>query len=249
MNSILTGGQVSPKATPVLSAGTPPLELVTPTLYYDMPPPNIPSMPSLSNVFLLNQLALQQQQQQVVQAHAAHAQAVQAQAVQAQTQASLGKPSPKAVYTMPPPGYGQWPGQEEAVAAAAAAAAASTATAGPSTPTSSANDNLSILSMAKNKQAESDVALLQSQAEMYSAYPGYHQHPLYFMPQPRLFPQAMFPRPLLIPQMQHPLGLLGVKRSWEQAFPVDGNAAAVSATKRWAPVAGFGAQPGFYPEV
>lgn len=272
MNSILTGGQVSPKATPVLSAGidSPPLGLVTPTLYYDLPPPNLPSL-SVPNVFLLNQLAMQQQQQQQqvqahvqaqaqaqAHAHAVHAQAAQVQAAQvqaahvqaaqvqaqAQAQAALGKPSPKAVFTMPPPGYGQWPSQEEAVGQASGTAPL------PPTPSSTPNDALALVPAGKNKPPEPAESALPTQPEMYSAYPGYPQQPVYFVPQPRLFPQAaMFqrPSPLLFPQMQHPLGMLGMKRSWEQAFPMD--AGSIPAAKRWPPVSGFAAPPGFYPEV
>lgn len=244
MNSILTGGQVSPKATPMLSAGieSPPLGLVTPTLYYDLPPPALSSL-SVPNMFLLNQLALQQQQQQHHQQQQQQQQVSQAQTQAAQTltqsQSSLGKPSPKALFTMPPPGFGQWTGQEEAVAAAAAAAASGSGSASTSS------------EMAKTKGPED--ALVSSQSDIYSAYSNFAQQSLYFVPQPRLFPQAVFPRPnpLLFQQMQHPLNVLGMKRSWDQAFTVDAAAAAAAAAgaKRWSHVNGFAAPPGYFPEV
>lgn len=249
MNSILTGGQVSPKATSVLSSGIennmPGVGLtVASTIlpsYYE--PPQVPILPTLNisphpNVFLLNQLALQQQQQNALAA------------------ASLiQKTSPKAVYTVPPPTYSQWPAEIDPYGTLNNNIPTTKVTPTPTTTSSApktvlangqANDAMALVPV---KAEPPKPEVLATQSDLYSTYPSY---PTYFIP-PRvaMYPKVGFPipgaAPVIMPQVA-PVGVLGLKRSWEQAFPME--TAAAQAAKRWQPppVAGFAA-PGFYHEV
>lgn len=248
MNSILTGGQVSPKATSVLSSGIennmPGVGLtVASTIlpsYYE--PPQVPILPTLNlsphpNVFLLNQLALQQQQNALAAA------------------SLIQKTSPKAaVYTVPPPTYPQWPTEIDPYGTlnnnipATKVTSTPPATTAPKTVLANgqASDSMALVPV---KPEPPKPEVLASQSDFYSAYPSY---PTYFIP-PRvaMYPKVGFPipaaAPVIVPQVA-PVGVLGLKRPWEQAFPME--TAATQAAKRWQPppVAGFAA-PGFYHEV
>lgn len=255
MNSILTGGQVSPKATSVLSSGIennmPGVGLtVASTIlpsYYE--PPQVPILPALNipphpNVFLLNQLALQQQ-------HNALAAA-----------SLIQKSSPKTVYAVPPPPtYSQWPAEIDPYAAlnnnipttkVTAATPVVTTGAAPKTVLANGQASDSMALVPVKPEPPKPEVLAAAQSDLYSPYPSYPA--AYFIsPRVAMYPKVGFPipatvPPVIVPQVA-PVGVLGLKRSWEQAFPVE-TAAAQAAAKRWQPppVAGFAA-PGFYHEV
>lgn len=253
MNAILTGGQLSPKATPVLSSGIenniPGVGLtVAPTIlppYYEPPQVPVISPPALTispqpNVFLLNQLALQQQQNALAAA------------------SLIQKTSPKTVYTVPPPAYTQWPADLDPYGtlnnnipqSKVSSATPPVVTTAPKTVLANGQTTDSMALVPVKPDPKQDV-LTATQSDLYPGYPGY---PTYFIP-PRvaMYPKLGFPlpaaAPVLMPQVAAPVGVIGLKRSWDQAFPID--AAAAQAAKRWQPpqVPSFAAAPGFYHEV
>lgn len=125
------------------------------------------------------------------------------------------------VFSVPPPGYPQW--STEGFPSTVSSAKTTTTDALPSAPKTS------------------ELELLPPHDMYQYAYPA--QNPFYLLPriQPlTYFPKPVFP-PLLMPQLT-PLGmgLLGVKRSWEQAFPMEGP---LHAAKRWQ---GAVPSPGYY---
>lgn len=262
MNSILTGGQVSPKATSVLSSGIdnnmPGVGLtVGPTLlpsYYE--PPQVPLMPPPAltisphaNMLLLNQLALHQHQQQQNALAAA---------------SLIQKTSPKTVYTVPPPSYSQWPPELDPYGTLNNNIPQTKST--PTTPVTSTSktvlangqttDTMALVPVKPPEQPKQDV-LAATQSELYPAYSSYPA--TYFLPQRvAMYPKLGFPMPgapMLMPQVAPvgpPVGMLGLKRSWEQAFPMDSAtaAAAAQAAKRWqSPQMASFAAPGFYHDV
>lgn len=241
MNSILNNGQVSPKATPVLTSGIENnmlgVGLTTAMMpsYFEhsqvpiLPPPQLTLSPN-HNMYLLNQYALQQNA----------------------LASMMQKTSPKTVYTVPPPGFSQWSQemdpygtlnnnipQTKATATTPVTTATKTVLANGQTA-----DSMALVPV-KPETSKQDV--MAAQHELYPAFPTY---PTYFLPQRVAMyqkPGYSVPGPVLVPQMG-PVGVLGLKRSWEQAFPVD--SAAVQAAKRWQPpsMASFTA-PGFYHEM
>ncbi|KAK6632912.1 hypothetical protein RUM43_012655 [Polyplax serrata] len=233
MNAFLTSGHVSPKATSVISPG---IENNIPGMgvpfsstllpYYEPSPMSL--MPFVqTNPFIINPFALQQPQQ-----------------VAAATAASfLNKSQPKGIYPVAPSTYA-WPPDDSFK------------------PTSTAAETL-----VKHKTADADA--IPAQPDVYSPYtaaaaaaaaaaaqPGvYFLHPNV----PRVMSNPMFskpgfpsvPGPVLFPPVTPqitPMGVLGVKRSWEQAFPLE--TGTVQGAKRWpTPQIATFAAPGFFPDV
>lgn len=112
------------------------------------------------------------------------------------------------LFSIPPPGYPEW---SSGFPAASTVAKTTTTDSLPSAP----------------KPTE-----MPQQSNMYQyAYPT--PNPIYLMP--RLPPMAYFPKPayspIMLPQLAlTPMGLLSMKRSWEQAFPME---TPLQAAKRW----------------
>lgn len=215
-----------PKATSVLNPGIdnniPGMGLPFPTTllpYYE--PSQVSLMPLIQNPFLLNPLALQQHHQQLAASY-------------------ITKPPTKAVYPLAPATFSWTPDESYK----------------PSTTSITTTTD----SLVKPKPAETES--LPSQSEVYPAYPATSQQGIYFFHPhsiPRVVTNPVFPKPafpsvttpVLFPQVTSqitPMGVLGVKRSWEQAFPLE--TTNVQGTKRWpTPQIATFAAPGFYPDV
>lgn len=225
MNAILNSGHLSPKTSSVINSSgidnnIPGMALPLPsTMLPYYEPPPIHMMPFIQNPFLLNPLALQQQN--------------------ALAASLMNKSQPKPFYPMTQPNYSQWSTDVDPYKSS-------------TTSTTTTTDSLS-----KPKMTEAEI--LSQQSDLYSTYgtqPG-----VYFLPNiPRMIPNQVYPKPgysavqapVIFPQVAPtlpPMGVLGVKRSWEQAFPLE-SAAAVQGAKRWQTpqVASF-QTPGFFPDV
>lgn len=225
MSAFLNSGHVSPRASTVMSPGIenniPGMGIpFGPTLlpYYDPGP--LPLMPFVQpNPFLLPPLTLQQSQNALA--------------------ASFLNKTQQKSYSIPPPGYQQWAAEMEQYK--------------PSTTSVTTTTD----SLVKPKTTEAEI--LPTQAELFAQYPA--QPSLYFLHPnlSRVLPSPMYSKPgfpavshpllfpQLTPQLPH-MGMLGVKRSWEQAFPLE--TAAVQGAKRWptSQAASF-TTPGFFHDV
>lgn len=224
MNAILNSGHLSPK-TPVMNPtgidnNIPGMGLpLAPTMLPYYEPSPFHMMPLIQNPFLLNQIALQQQQNALA--------------------ASLINKSPqKQLYPLAHSPYPQWPPEMDPYK--------------PSTATTTATTTTDSLTKPKMSEAE----ILPPQQDIYSTYGA--QPGVYYLP--RVIPNTVFAKPgfptvqppIIFPQMTPtlpPMGVLGVKRSWEQAFPLE-TAAAVQGAKRWqTPQVATFPTPGFFPDV
>lgn len=238
MNAFLTSGHVSPKATPVINPG---IENNIPGMgvplsstllsYYEPSPVSL--MPFVqANPFLFNPFGLQ------------HPQQLSAAAAAAAAASFINKhPHPKGLYPITSNNY-PWTSSDE------------------SFKPSPGNITNAGETLVKPKGAEPET--IPTQSDVYSPY-STPSHPsvYFFHPNvpPRVVANPMFPKPgfpsvptpssVVFPQMTPqltPMGVLGVKRSWEQAFPLE--TAAVQGAKRWpTPQIATFAVPGFFPDV
>lgn len=114
------------------------------------------------------------------------------------------------MFSIPPPGYPEWSNAYANVAAVAKTTTTDSLPAGPK---------------------PSEIEMTQPSNMYQYAYPT--PHPIYLMP--RVPQMAYFPKPafspIMLPQLAlTPMGLLNMKRSWEQAFPMETQ---MQAAKRW----------------
>lgn len=219
MNAFLTSGHVSPKATSVINPG----------IENSIPGMGVPFSSTLLPYYEPATMSLMP----LVQANPFLFNPFGLQQPQTLATSFLNKSPPKSVYPIPSTTY-PWTPDESFKPAAPD-------------------------SLVKPKSVEGDA--IPGQADVYSPYSAAAQPGVYFFHPnvPRVVSNPVFPKPgfpsvsapVIFPQVTPqltPMGVLGVKRSWEQAFPLE--TSTVQGAKRWpTPQIATFATPGFFPDV